>query len=110
MSQQGISVPDIITESGRAVVASHSILVTEVCDKISKDSVEPIVSVAEENGVPILESFKLYLEDKYNASPFERYHNAIQKKEEADNLFNLGYLSLKDKGTIDAIFGKFVET
>ena len=102
----GISVPDIITESGRAVVAAHSILVTEVCDKISKDSVEPIVSVAEENGVPILESFKLYLEDEYNATPLERYHNAIQKKEEADNLFNLGYLSLKDKGTIDAIFWK----
>ena len=27
-----------------------------------------------------------------------------QKKEEADNLFNLGYLKLKDKGLADAIF------
>ena len=37
----GIDVPDIVTESGRAVVAPHSILITEVCDRISKTSVSP---------------------------------------------------------------------
>ena len=37
----GIDVPDIVTESGRSVVAPHSILITEVCDRISKTSVSP---------------------------------------------------------------------
>ncbi|MEC7288464.1 MAG: arginine decarboxylase, partial [Verrucomicrobiota bacterium] len=32
----GVRVPDIVTESGRAVVAPHSILITQVCDRISK--------------------------------------------------------------------------
>lgn len=101
-----IPVPDIITESGRAVVASHSILVTEVCDKISKDSIDPEVFEANGESVPIVQSLKTILEGDYNVTPLERYHDAVQKKEEADNLFNLGYLNLKDKGMIDAIFWK----
>ena len=101
-----IPVPDIITESGRAVVASHSILVTEVCDKISKDSIDPKVFEANGESVPIVQSLQTILEGDYNVTPLERYHDAVQKKEEADNLFNLGYLNLKDKGMIDAIFWK----
>jgi arginine decarboxylase len=105
-SSMQIPVPDIITESGRAVVASHSILVTEVCDKISKDSIDPSIFEANGESVPIVQSLKTILEGGYNATPLERYHDALQKKEEADNLFNLGYLNLKDKGMIDAIFWK----
>ena len=101
-----VPVPDIITESGRAVVASHSILVTEVCDKISKDSIDPETLDLEDGSVPLLESLNTILNGEYNATPLERYHDAVQKKEEADNLFNLGYLSLKDKGMIDATFWK----
>jgi arginine decarboxylase len=89
------------------VVASHSLLVTEVCDKISKHSIEP--DLKQDEQAPIVESFISILENDYSASPLERYHDAIQKKEEADNLFNLGYLKLKDKGLVDAIFWKICQ-
>jgi arginine decarboxylase len=105
--EASVTCPDIITESGRSVVASHSLLVTEVCDKISKHSIEP--DLKQDKQAPIVESFISILENDYSASPLERYHDAIQKKEEADNLFNLGYLKLKDKGLVDAIFWKICQ-
>ena len=105
--EASVTCPDIITESGRSVVASHSLLVTEVCDKISKHSIEP--DLIQDEQAPIVESFISILENDYSASPLERYHDAIQKKEEADNLFNLGYLKLKDKGLVDAIFWKICQ-
>ena len=105
--EASVACPDIITESGRSVVAYHSLLVTEVCDKISKHSIEP--DLKQDKQAPIVESFISILENDYSASPLERYHDAIQKKEEADNLFNLGYLKLKDKGLVDAIFWKICQ-
>ena len=106
-SEAAVACPDIISESGRSVVASHSILVSEVCDRISKNLIAP--KVRKENQAPIIENFISILENDYHGAPLERYHDAVQKKEEADNLFNLGYLNLKDKGLADAIFWKICQ-
>jgi arginine decarboxylase len=106
-NEASVICPDIITESGRSVVASHSLLVSEVCDRISKYSIQPIIEKNE--NAPIIENFISILENDYSASPLERYHDAVQKKEEADNLFNLGYLKLKDKGLADALFWKICQ-
>jgi len=98
-----VAVPDIISESGRAIVAPHSILVTEVCDRISKTSVAPkITADAKRNAV--IRDLHAILENSHNSSPLERYHDAQQKIEEANNLFNLGYLPLKDKADADALY------
>ena len=106
-SEVGVACPDIISESGRSVVASHSILVSEVCDRISKNSIAP--KVRKDNLIPIIENFISIFENDYHGAPLERYHDALQKKEEADNLFNLGYLNLKDKSLADAIFWKICQ-
>ena len=76
--EASVACPDIITESGRSVVASHSILVTDVCDRISKHSIKPEVEGNKHE--PIIESFISILENDYSASPLERYHDAVQKK------------------------------
>ena len=54
-------------------------------------------------------AFVSILENDYSASPLKQYHDALQKKEEADNLFNLGYLRLEDKGLADALFWKICQ-
>ncbi len=98
-----VPVPDIISESGRAIVAPHSILVTEVCDRISKTSVAPRVSAGTKRNSVIRDLQAIY-DNSHNSSPLERYHDAQQKIEEANNLFNLGYLPLKEKADADAIY------
>ena len=103
-NEASVSCPNIITESGRAVAASHSILVTEVYDKISKSSIEPKISSKKYE--PVLESLIRIYNEGFRGNLLECYHGAVQKKEEADNLFNLGYLKLSDKSLADSIFWK----
>jgi len=106
-SDAGIDVPDIVTESGRAIVAPHSILVTQVCDRISKTSVPPKFSKKKLN--PVLRDLQAILANEHKSSPLERYHDAQQKREEAKNLFNLGYLDLGGRAQADALYWQICE-
>ncbi|MFT5622741.1 MAG: arginine decarboxylase, partial [Bacteroidia bacterium] len=101
----GVEVPDIVTESGRSVVAPHSILVTRVCDRISKTSVDPKIAKKKKRNL-ILCDLQAILVNEHGSSPLERYHDAQQKKEEANNLFSLGYLDLAEKAEADATYWK----
>ena len=103
--EASIPVPDIVSESGRAIVAAHSILVTDVCDRISKTSIAPKLS-AKKSANPVLRDLESILLNEHGSSPLERFHDAQQKKESADNLFNLGYLDLKQKASADALYWK----
>ena len=104
----GVTVPDIISESGRAIVAPHSILVTNVFDRISKSTK---INILTENklGNPLLQDFESILNNTHDLSLLERYHDAQQKSEEANNLFNLGFLSLGDKADADANYWKICQ-
>ena len=101
----GVAVPDIVTESGRSIVAPHSILVTQVCDRISKTSVSPKLASKKKRN-PILVELEAILLNQHGSSPLERYHDAQQKKEETNNLFSLGYLNLTEKAEADATYWK----
>lgn len=99
-----VPVPDIISESGRAIVAPHSILVLEVVDRISK-IVEKAPIVGSKKKHPILKDLESILKDggsKY--SKLERFHDAQQKKEEAHSLFTLGYLDLESRAEAERLF------
>lgn len=98
----GVPEPDVVTESGRAVVAPHSILIAEVCDRISKTSVAPGFSRKKRN--PVLSGLEEVLGNPHGASALERFHDAQQKREEAHSLFNLGYLELKERAHADALY------
>ncbi len=100
-----VEVPDIVTESGRAIVAPHSILITEVCDRISKTSVALKPRTAKKKNT-VLQALDSILANEHGSSPLERYHDAIQKKEESNSLFNLGYLNLSERAEADAIYWK----
>ncbi|WP_269524790.1 biosynthetic arginine decarboxylase [Coraliomargarita parva] len=102
-TDEEIAVPDIVTESGRAIVAPHSILVTEVCDRISKNSVDFKPGKKKKRNV-ILRDLEAILENAHNSTPLERYHDALQKKEEVNNLFSLGYLNLSERAEADALY------
>ena len=98
--------PDIVTESGRAIVAPHSILVTTVCDRISKVSVEPDLQDEVLNKHPVISDLRGICANDHNSSPLERFHDAQQKREEAKSLFGLGYLDLEARAQADNLFWK----
>src|SRR3954453_10782920 len=99
----GVAHPVIVTESGRAVVAHHSMLVVDVLgvgefdvgkapDKISRDQSRVVKNL-----------FETYKEVS-RKNVLESYHDALENKEEALQLFNLGNLSLTERVVAEDVF------
>jgi arginine decarboxylase len=100
---QGVAHPIIISESGRAVVAHHSVLVVETFGDIKK------MEHAREPAQPEI-SHKLADEAWYNythvnpSNPLEAYHDALHNKEETQVHFELGLIGLEVKAEVEKLF------
>ena len=103
--QAGVTMPDIISESGRAIVAPHSVLVLEVFNRIThQDYKTP--KPDDKDRHQVLSDLEYSLSNESNLSPLERYHDALQKKEEAFSLFNHGYLDLETRAEAESLYWK----
>jgi arginine decarboxylase len=103
-----VEVPDIVSESGRAIVAPHSLLVIEVFERINKrESLGQQHQPKEKHKV--VEDLEVMLRNKGKLGRLERFHDAIQKKEEAFSLFNLGYLDLENRAAAESLFWQICE-
>ncbi len=103
-----VAVPDIVSESGRAVTAPHSMLVVEVFERINKRE-----SLGKRH-LPktrhkIVEDLEVLLKNKAKLGRLERFHDAQQKKEEAFSLFNLGYLDLENRAAAEQLYWQICE-
>jgi arginine decarboxylase len=102
-SEAGIPNPDIVTESGRAMVAHQSVLVFDVIG-VNRDQTPS-------RSVPCLPDDHAVLHSLYetveNITPdtlSERYHDLLHDRDEAASLFSLGYLDLKGRATSERLF------
>jgi arginine decarboxylase len=107
--QVGIPHPHIITECGRAMVAYNSVLVFDVLGRTSIESVaRDDVRIEDWNGaqkppLPVMDLYDAYRNlDERNF--LERYNDAVQARDEALNLFSLGYLDLKGRALVERMF------
>lgn len=95
--------PNIVSESGRAITAPHSILVTQVIDRISKrDSVLKVLKHDIKD--PVVRDLYEMLNGRVRYGRLEKFHDALQKKNEAYSLFNHGYLDLKGRAQVESLF------
>ncbi|HIJ89836.1 MAG: biosynthetic arginine decarboxylase [Desulfobulbaceae bacterium] len=100
---QGVEHPVIVSESGRAVVAHHSVLVVETFGDIKK------MEHARQPAKPEI-SHKLANEAWYNythvnpSNPLEAYHDALHNKEETQVHFELGLIGLEVKAEVEKLF------
>ncbi len=101
--QKKIPHPHLVSESGRALVAHHAILVFDVLGH-SALSIQPPSPEAAEHPSPVVrslyETWRLVSRKTFQ----ECYHDALQLKEESTSLFNLGYLDLQGRATAEQIF------
>lgn len=95
--------PDIITESGRALTAHHAVLVFNVLGthEILKKDHPPAPGPEDHEKVHELHEIHNKLSVR---NLIESYHDVIAAKEDSLKLFNLGYLTLKDRAAIEQIF------
>jgi arginine decarboxylase len=99
----GIAHPDIITESGRALVAHHSVLVFNILDvnEVLAGQSPPRV---DKKDPPVLQQLVETWRSVSRKNFQEAYHDALQLKEEATSLFNLGLLDLRGRARVEQLF------
>ncbi len=95
--------PTIVSESGRAVVAYHSVLVFDVLGVSNFDQYKALSELPPDSPQPINELFSLHRElSKKNY--LESYHDALQAVDEAMSLFNLGHLTIEHRALSERLF------
>jgi arginine decarboxylase len=104
---QQVPEPIIITESGRALTAHHSVLIVPVLGAHSKQDASLPIAVPDDSAEPLLWLNKIasYLPTITGIAELrEAFHDASEHLEEARSLFSLGYLDLKQRALVDSVY------
>lgn len=95
--------PNIITESGRSLTAHHSVLIIQALETAQLPIWNDNETLDENAHELARELYNIW--DKIDpARMFEDWHDALQIREEALELFSLGLLSLRDRARIEKLF------
>src|SRR5437870_551146 len=95
--------PDIISESGRAVVAHHSVLIVEVFGAIEKVRPGQYLQYGE-NEHALVKELQDIRKNLPKLNKLEAYHDALERKEDAQHMFTLGMLDLPEKAKIEHLY------
>ncbi len=95
--------PDLVTESGRAVAAHHSVLIVDVLEVGEPTSYSPPGKLPAEAHPIARNLFETY-ETANRKNVIESFHDALAFKDEALLLFNLGHLSLEERVLCEKLF------
>ena len=100
--ERKIQVPIIISESGRAIASHQSVLVFDVLgtSDVPREVPEPVDENAHQIPRNLYEIYQSISPENYQ----EVYHDAIQFKEEAVSLFNLGYLGIAERAKTEQLY------
>src|SRR5438034_8207885 len=92
--------PDIISESGRAVVAHHSVLIVEVFGSIEKVRNGDTFQYGESEHALVRELLDIR-KNLPKLNKLEAYHDALERKEDAQHMFTLGLMELPETAKIE---------
>jgi arginine decarboxylase len=105
--QAGVPHPTIISESGRAMVAYHSVLAFNVIGWSGFDRFDLPQTLTREQReqmpAPVVHLFDTYT-GITDANFVEYYHDAQLARESVLSLFNLGYCSLENRSLAERLF------
>src|SRR6478672_3606768 len=94
--------PNIVSESGRAIVAHHSVLVVQAFGSIEKTPLEPRTVQASDHKLTreILDIDSRLSDENVN----ESWHDLEAMKDQAQTMFELGLLPLEVKARVESLF------
>src|SRR5437667_2002283 len=99
--------PNIVSESGRAIVAHHSVLVVQAFGSIEKTPLEPISVRAADHK---LTREIIDIDERLSIDTLtESWHDLQQIKEQAQTMFEFGLLNLDVKAREETLYWQVVE-
>jgi arginine decarboxylase len=96
--------PHLITESGRALTAHHSVLVLNVLEATSLPQWNDEKDTVSSNDHQIVQDLYAIYTSLNPRNMMENWHDAQQLKEEALNLFSLGIVDLSTRAKSERLF------
>ncbi|CAA6800580.1 MAG: Arginine decarboxylase (EC [uncultured Sulfurovum sp.] len=99
---KNIEEPDIFTESGRFIAASHAVLIAPVLELFSQDYQEKSLRIKEQNP-PLIEELNALWKDLTRSNAREYLHDALDHMESLLTLFDLGYIDLEDRSNAEIL-------
>jgi len=108
MDAKNVAHPDIFTESGRFVVASHAVLIAPVLELFSQDYQEQLLNFKEKNP-PLIEELIELNHLLNNANCIEYLHDALDHMESLFTLFDLGYIDLQDRSNAEILVHNIIK-
>ncbi|MEE8589336.1 MAG: biosynthetic arginine decarboxylase [Sulfurimonadaceae bacterium] len=102
MNAKEVEHPNIFTESGRFIVASHAVLITPVLELFSQDYQEKSLDFAASNP-PLIEELRELNTLLTRETCIEYMHDALDHLESLFTLFDLGYINLQDRSNAEIL-------
>ncbi len=102
--------PVLISESGRAITAHHSVLIVETLGAYRKDEIDKEFRPGPTDHSVVRELYRILATVNGNGASLrlsellEAYHDAVEKRKESDSLFSLGYLSIEQKALTEQLY------
>lgn len=111
-NEEDVPHPVLVSESGRAIVAHHSVLLVEAFGSIEKNPEADLPPASGEDH-PLVREITDIAENIGRKNRLENLHDAQQIRERAQSMFDLGLLELRDKARIETAYwniaGQIVE-
>jgi arginine decarboxylase len=93
--------PTILTESGRVLVSNHAVMITDLREV--QGDLHPVPEATEDESRLIMEL--RHTEEHISVKNIEEYfHDAVDYRDEALQLFSRGYLSLEERAAAEGLF------
>jgi len=108
MNAKGVTHPNIFTESGRFIVASHAVLITPVLELFTQDYHENLLNLKEINPPLVHELEELYRQ-LTPKNCIEYLHDALDHIESLLTLFDLGYIDLQDRSNAEILVHNIIK-
>ena len=101
--EEKVAHPVLVSESGRAIAAHHSVLLVEAFGSIEKVSRGAAITVAPGDPAVVQDMIDIYasLASKHR---LESLHDAQEIREKADSMFALGLLDLPAKARVETVY------
>lgn len=108
MDAKNVKHPNIFTESGRFIVASHAVLVTPVLELFTHDYQEKLLNFKPVNP-PLLDELIELNKLLSNQNCIEYLHDALDHMESLLTLFDLGYIDLQDRSNAEILVHNIIK-
>ena len=95
--------PTIVSESGRAIVAHHSVLIVEVFGAIEKIRPGAAFTFGDNEHALVKELLDIK-KNLAKLNKLEAFHDALERREDAQQMFTFGVLDLPEKAKIENLY------